>query len=55
MKCILKKIYEPKTKLYKLQELEKTNITEIERVDIDIKSSRNKIIKSSFWKKPNSI
>ena len=54
MDCILKRIYEPKTKLYKIEELEKTEVPEIERIDIDLISSRDRIIKSSIWKKPET-
>ena len=54
MDCILKKIFEPKTVLYKLEELENTGITEIERTDMEIKSSRDRIMKASLWKKPKT-
>ncbi len=54
MNCITSKIFEPKTKLYKLEELDEIPIENIERFDMDILSSRNKMIKASFWQKKNN-
>jgi hypothetical protein len=55
MKFITNKIFEPKIKLKKLEELNKILIENIERCNFDILSSRYRVIKVSFKKKKESF